>query len=308
MSVPLISPTTCPDAFSKDSGQALVADFVTLLKPGVLLLVVFTGLIGALLAPAPVHPYVLFVSVLSIALGAGGAAAFNMWYDRDIDLVMTRTKTRPIPAGRVAPSDALVYACLLSVTSVTLMALTTYFIAAALLALSIIYYTLFYTVFLKRRTAQNIVIGGGAGAFPPVIGWVAVTGDVSLFPVLMWWIIFIWTPSHFWALALYRYSDYEKARVPMLPVTRGLEVTKRHVFVYAALLVVSSLAPWFLGYMGLFYGVCASLLGAVYMVFSWRVLMQGREKDGVRLFLYSIVYLFLLFLSMPLDHFGGRLF
>lgn len=294
------------ESFAKDSSLAFVGDFLALMKPGVLSLVVFTAFVGAFLAPTPAHPYVIFVTIVAITLGAGGAAAYNMWYDRDIDLVMKRTRARPIPAGRVAPSDALTFACLLSVTSVTLMALATNFLAAALLALSIVYYTFFYTAYLKRRTPQNIVIGGGAGAFPPLIGWVAVTGEMALLPLVLVWLIFIWTPSHFWALALYRWGDYADARVPMLPVTHGELSTKRHIFVYSLLLVASAFVPLMTHDFGMIYAVSASVLGVVYMYFAWRVWWYGGERAAIRLFLYSIAYLFLLFFSMVMDHVGGR--
>lgn len=301
MMTPTSSSATVQNSYAQDCRDASVGDFVTLLKPGVLSLVVFTAFIGALLAPGHVHPYVLFISLLSIALGAGGAAAFNMWYDRDIDLIMTRTQKRPIPAGRIAPQDGLCFSVLLCVTSLTLMALATNFLAAALLCISILYYTFFYTAYLKRRTAQNIVIGGGAGAFPPLIGWVSVTGDVGILPLLLFWIIFIWTPSHFWALSLYRCQDYTLAGVPMLPVTRGIKVTKQHIVVYSLALVISALLPWGLGYLGPLYGAVSLVLGAVYLELSRRVI-KGGEKEAIRLFLFSIAYLFVLFLSMIVDY------
>ncbi|MBA4118759.1 MAG: protoheme IX farnesyltransferase [Candidatus Puniceispirillum sp.] len=306
MSLPITPAYANEASFSQDSSLATPRDFWLLMKPGVLSLVVFTAFVGAILAPSTIHPFVLLVAILSITLGAGGAAAFNMWYDRDIDLVMKRTRSRPIPAGRVAPHDALTFASLLSVTSVTLMGLATNMLAAGLLALSIIYYTLFYTVFLKRRTPQNIVIGGGAGAFPPLIGWVAVTNEIALLPLVLVWLIFIWTPSHFWALALYRSSDYASVRVPMLPVTHGELSTKRHIMVYSILLVASAIIPFYLGDFGAIYMVSATLLGMAYLALATKVWWVGGEKHAIRLFLFSIAYLFLLFLSMVIDHVGAR--
>ena len=209
---------------------ASVRDLISLLKPRVMSLVVFTGLVGLLLAPDSIHPVLAVVAVICIAVGAGASGAINMWYDRDIDAVMARTKSRPIPSGRIEPEVALGFGISLSLGSVMLMGLAVNWVAAGLLAFTIFFYIIIYTIVLKRRTPQNIVIGGASGAFPPMIGWAAVTGDISLAPIILFAIIFLWTPPHFWALALYRCEDYEKANIPMLPVISGKKVTRWHIF------------------------------------------------------------------------------
>src|SRR3954462_3520268 len=224
-----------------------VRDYVDLLKPRVMSLVVFTGLVGLLIAPAHIHPFEAFLAVLAIALGSGAAGAINMWYERDLDALMKRTANRPLPAGRVAPDDALGLGVLLSIFSVLLMALATNFVAAALLMAAILFYVFVYTIWLKRRTPQNIVIGGAAGAFPPMIGWAAATGDVSAVGIALFLLIFLWTPPHFWALALYRSDDYRRAGVPMLPVVAGARETKRQMLLYTLILVPVALMPTLLG-------------------------------------------------------------
>lgn len=240
--------------FASDSHGATAQDFITLLKPGVLLLVVYTAAVGLFLSPTSLHPFISLIVIFAIAMGSGGAAAFNMWYDRDIDCVMSRTKKRPLPRGIISPNDALSFSILLSVTSVLVLFMATNAVAASLLAFSIFFYAFVYTVLLKRHTSQNIVIGGAAGAFPPVIGWVAATGTASaLEPWLLFAIIFLWTPSHFWALALYRSQDYKMANVPMLPVTAGIKHTKYQILIYAILLVISSFGPLFVKDLSLFY-------------------------------------------------------
>lgn len=295
--------TMTVDNFSKDSSLSEVKDFITLLKPGVLLLVVYTAFVGALIAPGHVHPFLAALSIFSIALGSGAAGAFNMWYDRDIDGLMARTRLRPIPSGRIAPSDALGFAAVLSVTSVVLMYFASNLQAALLLVFSIFFYDVIYTMLLKRTTAQNIVIGGAAGAFPPVIGWLSIVPEYSWEPLVLFAIIFLWTPSHFWALALNRCQDYARVNVPMLPVTAGPEKTRRAIFVYSALLIAASFLPYFLNYKGMIYLVTACVLGAVYMYLAWRVLRYQNPKDAMKLFSYSIAYLFLLFSGMLLDHY-----
>lgn len=288
--------------FSQDSSLSDVQDFIVLLKPGVLLLVVYTGLVGALIAPGTLHPFLTALSIFSIALGSGAAGAFNMWYDRDIDGLMARTRLRPIPSGRIAPSDALGFALVLSVTSVILMYFASNLQAALLLAFSIFFYDVIYTILLKRWTAQNIVIGGAAGAFPPVIGWLSVTPEYSLEPLILFAIIFLWTPSHFWALALNRSQDYARVNVPMLPVTAGPAKTRRAIFTYSLLLVGASLLPYFLDYKGMIYLASALILGAIYLYLAAQVLGQKNSKAPMKLFSYSILYLFLLFSGMLLDH------
>jgi protoheme IX farnesyltransferase len=287
-----------------------VRDFVALLKPRVMSLVVFTGAVGLWLAPGHIHPVLAAVAVLCIAIAAGAAGAINMWYDRDIDALMSRTRERPIPAGRMDPAEALAFGVVLSIGAVVVMALAVNFAAAALLALSIAFYVFVYTMWLKRRTPQNIVIGGAAGAFPPMIGWAAVTGDVSLASLALFAIIFMWTPPHFWALALFRSGDYAKAGVPMLPVTHGAAETRRQIVFYSVALVLVSLAPWALDVAGLVYLGAALVLGLIFMAGAVAVNHEGRtggERAARGLFGYSIVYLFLLFALLVLDRLTGAL-
>jgi protoheme IX farnesyltransferase len=280
-----------------------VSDFVALLKPRVMSLVVFTGLVGLVLAPVPVHPLIAGIGVLCIAIGAGAAGCINMWYERDVDALMARTRNRPLPAGRVEPGAALGFGVALSVASVTLMFLAANATAAALLALTIGFYVFIYTMWLKRRTPQNIVIGGAAGAFPPMIGWAVATGDIGLLPVILFAIIFMWTPPHFWALALYRAGDYANAGIPMLPVVAGKPATRRQIVLYSVLLVPLTLAPWALDLAGVVYGIGAAALGVVFLslaVMVWAE--QGKaETNARRLFAYSILYLFLLFTLLVID-------
>ena len=270
-------------------------DFASLLKPRVLTLVVFTGYAGLVLAPGHLHPVIALVALLCITLGAGASGAINMWYDADIDAVMNRTRSRPIPAGRVSAGDALGFGVALAVGSVAMMGLFVNWVAAALLAFTIGFYVFIYTMWLKRRTAQNIVIGGAAGAFPPMIGWAAVTGDMSLLPVLMFAIIFMWTPTHFWALALYRSEDYRRAGVPMLPVVAGATATRWQIVLYSALLWPLTLTPTIFGLAGLLYGAGAFVLGGILMAMSVQVLRTDAPRPAMRLFRYSIIYLFALF-------------
>lgn len=285
-------------------------DWFALLKPRVMTLVVFTGAIGLLLAPGHLNPVLGFTAVLCIAVGAGAAGVINMWYDRDIDLLMRRTANRPIPAGRIAADEALSFGVMLAAASVLTMALATNLVAAIILAGSIAFYVVVYTMWLKRRTVQNIVIGGAAGAFPPVIGWAAVTGDVGLLPILMFLIVFVWTPPHFWSLSLYACGDYQRAGVPMLPVVRGALSTRRHVMVYTVGLVAVSLLPWVMGLAGLVYGLSATVLGAGFLVCAWRVLADGVGVGGASLtkdaparaaFRYSLAYLAVLFSALAID-------
>jgi protoheme IX farnesyltransferase len=278
-----------------------VGDFVQLLKPRVMSLVVFTGLAGLIAAPGSVHPVIAVVALLCIAVGAGASGAINMWYDRDIDAGMARTAARPLPAGRMAPESALGFGVTLAVGSVMVMGLGVNWTAAALLALTIGFYVFVYTMWLKRRTPQNIVIGGAAGAFPPMIGWAAVTGDVSLMPVLLFAIIFFWTPPHFWALALYKEGEYAKVGVPMLPVVSGAAETRRQIVLYSFVLVPLTLVPWALGFTGIVYGLPAAVLGIVFLGGALRVAWTKTEKAARDLFAYSILYLFLLFALIIAD-------
>ena len=275
--------------------SAGAADFIALLKPRVMTLVVFTALVGLVVAPVPVHPAIAIAALACIAIGAGASGAINMWFDADIDAVMARTCDRPIPAGRVAPGEALGFGATLAVGSVAVMGVLVNYAAAALLALTIGFYVFIYTMWLKRRTPQNIVIGGAAGAFPPVVGWAAATGDVGLYPLILFAIIFFWTPPHFWALALYRSGDYAKAGVPMLPVVAGAGETRRQILVYSLVLVPVTLAPFALGFAGPLFGAGAAVLGALFLLLAARVQLEDSERPARQLFAFSILYLFLLF-------------
>lgn len=282
-------------------------DFYALTKPGVISLVVFTGLCGLLAAPQHIHPVLAFTAILCIALGAAGSAALNQWWESDIDAQMKRTRNRPLPAGRMARESARDFGIGLAATSVMIMGLAIGWLAAAILLVSIIYYAVIYTIWLKPRTPQNIVIGGGAGAFPPLIGWVAATGDVTAMPLLLFAIIFMWTPPHFWALALFVQSDYEQAGIPMMPNVAGEASTRRQIVAYAALLLPLSLTPWGIGGAGVLYGVIAALLSGLFLVLALRVGLRRRqgEADGMKperqLFFYSIIYLFALFTALVAD-------
>lgn len=281
-------------------------DFLALTKPRVMTLVVFTGLCGLLAAPGSIHPILAFTAVLCIALGAGAAATLNQWYESDIDALMKRTENRPLPAGRMERQSALHFGVGLSFFSVLLMGFATNWLAATILAVSILFYVFVYTIWLKRRTPQNIVIGGAAGAFPPLIGWAAVTGDVSTLPVLMFALIFLWTPPHFWALALFVQTDYAKAGVPMLPVVAGERTTRVQIMLYTLPMAVAAIAPWALGYTGMLYGGTALALSLVFLAGSARVAMRTRGQDDAmtperQLFAWSILYLFALFGALALD-------
>jgi protoheme IX farnesyltransferase len=286
---------------------ASVGDYLALMKPRVMSLVVFTALVGLVIAPGHVHPVIGFTALLCIAVGAGAAGVLNMWYDGDIDAVMTRTAGRPIPQGRVAPGEALAFGMVLAGFSVGVLGLLVSWLAAALLAFTIFFYVVVYTMWLKRATPQNIVIGGAAGAFPPMIGWAAATGGISVEPCLLFLIIFFWTPPHFWALSLIRADDYARARIPMLPVVAGPDETRRQILLYSLLLGPLGAAPWLLGYAGAIYGVTALVAGALMVVLAWR--LRG-ERDGARaeraaqqLFAFSILYLFVLFAVLLVE--GG---
>ncbi|WP_022728778.1 heme o synthase [Fodinicurvata sediminis] len=284
-----------------------VQDYVTLLKPRVMSLVVFSGLAGLLVAPGSLHPLIMAVAVLCIAIGAGAAGAINMWYDRDIDSVMERTRGRPIVLGHVAPPEALAFGVVLSLFSVMLMGLAVNWTAAALLALANAFYVFVYTIWLKRRTPQNIVIGGAAGAFPPMIGWAAVTGGVSLESVVLFLMIFLWTPPHFWALALYRSGDYARANVPMMPVVAGADSTKWQMLLYTLVLLPVAVLPSILGTAGWIYGTAALGLGGLFVLCALRVLRDESHRAAKQMFAFSILYLFLLFALLILDRAPGLL-
>ncbi|HUC66029.1 MAG TPA: heme o synthase [Stellaceae bacterium] len=296
--------STSPATARALAGPA-VGDYVALLKPRVMSLVVFTGFVGLYLAPGHIHPVLAAIAVLCIAVGAGAAGAINMWYDRDIDAVMRRTQGRPLPAGRMAPGEALGFGCVLAGASVLIMGLAVNWPAAALLALTIAFYVFVYTVWLKRRTPQNIVIGGAAGAFPPIVGWAAVTGDVGLPALLLFAIIFFWTPPHFWALALYRSGDYARAGVPMLPVVAGARETKKQMLAYTILLWPLTLAPALIGVAGALYGAAALVLSALFTFLAIRVWRDEGERSARQMFAFSILYLFLLFALLVIDRAPG---
>ena len=281
--------------------ETRISDYIALLKPRVMTLVVFSGLAGLVMAPGQLHWFLSLVAIFCIALGAGAAGAINMWYEQDIDSIMQRTRNRPLPQGRVESAEALSFGVTLTILSVGLMGLALNWAAAFLLAFATFFYVFVYTIWLKRRTPQNIVIGGAAGAFPPMIGWAAVTGGVALESILMFLLIFFWTPPHFWALALYRNDDYARAGVPMLPVVAGAAETKRQILLYTLLITPFALGPYFMGMVGIGYLFGALALQAVFILCAWRVLREKGFKYARLMFGYSIFYLFALFALMMAD-------
>lgn len=291
--------------------EGRVEDYLALLKPRVMSLVVFTALVGMVVAPGALHPFEALLAITCIAIGAGASGALNMWYDADIDAVMSRTCNRPIPAGRMTRENAFTFGIVLAVSSVVLLGLSTNWVAAGLLAFTIFFYAVIYTVLLKRSTPQNIVIGGAAGAFPPVVGWAAVTGNVSLDSIALFLIIFLWTPPHFWALALYKKGDYDAAGIPMLPNVAGEPATQRQIVIYSILLVLSSLLPVITGLAASYlYFAVATLLGAGFLALALQVARKrGVEmrKRAKRLFAYSLTYLFVLYCALLADVLIGRL-
>ncbi|WP_417666704.1 heme o synthase [Roseibium sp.] len=299
------------DALVWDGGNGSVSDYIALLKPRVMSLVIFTAFVGMMLAPGQIHPVLAAVALLCIAIGAGASGALNMWYDADIDEVMSRTKKRPIPAGKVSREEAFAFGMTLSLGSVVTLGLLVNWFAGAFLAFTIFFYVIVYTMWLKRSTPQNIVIGGAAGAFPPMIGWAAVTGNVSLESFILFLIIFMWTPPHFWALALFKNGDYKAAGIPMMPVVAGEDSTRNQILAYSIVLAPLSVAPYFLGFAGVFYGLASAGLGAVFLALAanvWR-LREGEpaRKATVRLFTYSIFYLFMLFAILLAESLVGGL-
>jgi protoheme IX farnesyltransferase len=285
---------------SRSSWVARLSDFLALMKPRVMVLVVFTALVGLTIAPSHLDPMLGAVAILAIAAGAGAAGVLNMWYDADIDAVMTRTARRPIPRGRISRPEALTFGLVLACGAVSVLALATNVKAAALLAFTIFFYTAVYTMWLKRRTPQNIVIGGAAGALPPVIGWTAATGEIGLEPLILFLIVFLWTPPHFWALSLTRADEYARAGVPMLPVVAGRAATTRQILIYSVLLIPISELPWLLGFAGPIYGVIAAACGALLVALALQLDRSSKtdRKAAHRLFAFSIAYLFLLFAAL----------
>jgi protoheme IX farnesyltransferase len=298
--------TTRLAAGSLEPSIASVSDYVALLKPRVMSLVVFTAFVGLVIAPGHVHPVIGFTALLCIAVGAGASGALNMWYDADVDALMTRTAKRPIPTGRIAPGEAFGFGAVLAAFSVMTMALLVNWLSAGLLAFTIVFYAAIYTAWLKRATPQNIVIGGAAGAFPPMIGWAAATGTIGLESVLLFLIIFFWTPPHFWALSLSRANDYARAGIPMLPVVAGAKETKKQIVIYSAMLLPVGMSPWVFGYTSALYGAVALLGGAVMIAFSVMLLRARKKADAEQaakhLFAYSVLYLTVLFAVILIDH------
>jgi protoheme IX farnesyltransferase len=284
---------------------ATVGDYLQILKPRVMSLVVFTGFVGLVVAPGHLHPVLAAIAVLCIAVGAGASGAINMWYDRDIDAVMRRTAMRPLPAGRMMPGEALGFGVVLAVGSVVVMGLAVNWAAAALLALTIAFYVFVYTIWLKRRTPQNIVIGGAAGALPPLIGWAAVTGDIGWGAAALFAIIFFWTPPHFWALSLYRAGEYAAAGVPMLPVVAGPRETRRQMLLYTLMLWPASLAPWLLGLAGPVYAGSVAALSLAFTGAAVRVWHDETDRSARQMFGFSLLYLFLIFSLLLVGHIGG---
>jgi protoheme IX farnesyltransferase len=285
--------------------EATAADYVALLKPRVMSLVVFTAFVGLVGAPATLNPLLAVIAVLSIAIGAGASGALNMWYDADIDAVMTRTAGRPVPSGRVRPGEALAFGLVLSVLSVLTLGVLVNWLSAGLLAFTIFFYVVVYTMWLKRSTPQNIVIGGAAGAFPPMIGWAAATGSIGLESVILFLITFLWTPPHFWALALFKSDDYGRAGIPMMPNVAGHASTRRQIFAYTLLVAPVGVLPWYFGFTSAGYGLVAAALGAGFVWYAWNVLAMPdgdrTMKPAKAMFAYSLLYLFGIFAAYLAD-------
>ncbi|MDA9619635.1 heme o synthase [Alphaproteobacteria bacterium] len=292
---------------------ATAGDYFSLLKPRVMSLVIFTALIGLIVAPGEIHPVIGFTAILCIAIAAGASGCLNMWYEADIDAKMERTAGRPIPSGRIDAQSALHFGVALAVSSVLVMGLTVNVVAALLLTVTIFLYVVVYTIWLKRRTAQNIVIGGASGAFPPMVAWAAVTGDVSLESFVLFAIIFMWTPPHFWALSLFSCKEYESAGIPMLPVVSGEAFTKKQIMLYTMLMVPVTALPWYLGFAGIFYGATSVFLGGIFIWLSFALLRDEFSVDensakAKKVFLFSIFYLFALFAILGVENLLWRLF
>jgi len=300
----LLNTSTKLETLKLDFFSYLKALF-NLMKPRVMSLVIFTCVVGLLIAPVKVNFLDAVFSLFAVALGSGAAGALNMWYEADLDSVMSRTCLRPIPTGKITKKQALVFGISASIISVAVLYFFSNLVATTILAITILFYVFIYTIWLKRKTPQNIVIGGAAGALPPVIGWAIATGDIALQPIILFLIIFIWTPSHFWALSLYKTEDYRKANIPMLPVTSGVKTTKLNIFVYALLLFPIVLAPFFLKYFGLIYLVFSGILGFYYVFICYRLLRANEtrleKKIAKQIFGFSIFYLFMIFASVLID-------
>ena len=279
--------------------------FFNLMKPRVMSLVIFTCAVGLLIAPTKINFINAICSLLAVALGSGAAGALNMWYESDLDSLMTRTCLRPIPTGKLTKNQALFFGILSSLLSITVLYIFSNLLAASLLAVTILFYVFVYTIWLKRKTPQNIVIGGAAGALPPVIGWAISTNQISLEPIILFLIIFFWTPSHFWALSLYKADDYKKAKIPMLPITSGIKTTKINIFLYALVLFPTALSLYFFNFAGIFYLIFSTIMSSYYILISYKLLKEknfiNEKKLAAKLFGYSILYLFLIFVFILID-------
>lgn len=288
---------------NKEAEISSLEDYIVLMKPRVMSLVVFSGVVGLIMAPGHIHPFLGFVSILCILLGHGAAASLNMWYDRDIDAIMQRTQKRPIVTGKILPEDGLAFGVILSFFSVMIMSLAINFFAGFLLLITILFYIFIYTIWLKRSSVHNIVIGGAAGAIPPMIGWAAVTGDISIESFILFLIIFLWTPPHFWALALYRSDDYQKCNIPMMPIIKGDSYTKNQIIFYTVLTILSSFLPLYINMSGVIYGITAIILGIIFLYYA--IVLKKDEKNELapRMFFFSIFYLFAIFIVMIIDHY-----
>ena len=286
------------------NSTTLLSNFFQLMKPRVMSLVIFTCVVGLVIAPTQVSFISSAISLISVAVGAGAAGALNMWYESDIDSLMKRTCLRPIPTGKVSKNQALVFGIITSFLSVIVLYFFSNLLSALMLTLTILFYVIIYTIWLKQRTPQNIVIGGAAGAFPPIIGWTIATGNITFEPILLFLIIFFWTPSHFWALSLYKTEDYNNAKIPMLPVVSGIQFTKINIFIYAVILFIISLIPYVLGYFGFIYFLASILLGSYYVYLCYRLLICEDEYKIIakKIFIYSILYLFLIFTIILIDN------
>lgn len=294
-----------------------VRDFYDLMKPRVMSLVIFTSFVGLVLSPINIHPFIAFIAIICIAIGAGASGVLNMWYDSDIDGLMKRTINRPIPAGNINKSEAFTYGMVISAGSVVIMGILINWIASFLLAFTIFFYAVIYTMWLKRRTMQNIVIGGAAGAFPPVIGWLSTGAPITIEPIILFLIIFLWTPPHFWALAIVTSGDYEKASIPMMPNVVGDNYTKRQIVYYSVIMSISVILPYYIGMVSILYLIPAIILSLIFIIISLQLLKssdnQKQKKYSKKLFLYSILYLFLIYILFLIDYgyrfyFGGLIF
>ena len=281
-----------------------IRDFYALLKPKVMSLVVFIGFAGYWIAPGreQLHPFLAAVGIFALALGAGASGSFNMWYERDIDQLMNRTRNRPLPMGKIMPDDALGFSIIMTILAVMLMGMTTNWMAAGILAFASFFYVIIYTVWLKRITPQNIVIGGAAGAFPPMVGWAMVTGDISFQSVILFLIVFLWTPPHFWALALFANEDYKRASIPMMPVVAGDKKTKTQMLVYTLILFPVAMSPFILGFAGWIYGISSAALGLFFIYTSIKVIKDESLKSAKLMFGFSVFYLFAIFLALMIDY------